>query len=344
MWFKNLYLFELNNPWSVSEDELNSKLELSIFKKCPAASQSSVGWVSPLGRKSDMLSYHINGYAMVCLRGEEKQVPSSLVQDELAQKVAIIEEAEGRYVSKREKQILKDDIYDDLLARALVKSWQLHAYIDIKSNYLIINTSSAKKAELLTIMLRKSLGSLKVSLPNVCPVETVLTNWLKTNKYPDDLVIGEKCVLQSTDDKTGVIRCQNQNLFRQEIQQLVKTDSLVSSLMLSWQEKLSFNLTSEYIYKGIKYLDMVQDQFNDIHTENDLDRFDASFSIMSLLLTEFLSYMKNIFSDKNSENSENYEDSESDINKSADLDKSLSSENQNNQNKTDKSEELESVY
>jgi recombination associated protein RdgC len=297
MWFKNLYLFDLLTPWSLSEEELNDKLELSKFQKCAVASQSSVGWVSPLGRKSDMLSYHISGYTMFCLRGEEKQVPSSLVQDELAQKVAMIEEAEGRFVSKREKQILKDDIYDDLLARALVKSWQLHAYIDIKSNYLIINTSSAKKAELFTVMLRKVLGSLKVALPKVSPVEKILTNWLKTNNYPDDLVIGEKCVLQSEDDKAGVIRCQNQNLFRQEIQQLVKTDSIVSALMISWQEKLSFTLTSEYIFKGLKYLDMIQDQFNDIHTEDELDRFDASFSIMSMLLTEFLSNMKNVFAD-----------------------------------------------
>ena len=125
MWFKNLYLFELLTPWNLSEEELNDKLEEAKFQKCAAASQSSVGWVSPFGRKSDMLSYHISGYTMFCLRGEEKQVPSSLVQDELAQKVAMIEEAEGRFVSKREKQILKDDIYDDLLARALVKSWQI---------------------------------------------------------------------------------------------------------------------------------------------------------------------------------------------------------------------------
>ena len=148
-------------------------------------------------------------------------------------------------------------------------------------------------------MLRKVLGSFKVALPKVGPVESVLTNWLKTNNYPDDLVIGEKCVLQSAEDKSGVIRCQNQNLFRQEIQQLVKTDSLVSSLMVTWQEKLSFILTSEYIFKGLKYLDMIQDQFNDIHTEDELGRFDASFSIMSMLLTEFLANMKNIFSDIN---------------------------------------------
>ena len=48
-----------------------------------------------------MLSYHVNGYVMVCLRGEEKQVPSSLVNDELAQKVEMIEEAEGREFQAR---------------------------------------------------------------------------------------------------------------------------------------------------------------------------------------------------------------------------------------------------
>jgi len=40
---------------------------------------------------------------------------------------------------------------------------------------------------------------------------------------------------------------------------MYKTDSIVSALMISWQEKLSFTLTSEYIFKGLKYLDMIQD-------------------------------------------------------------------------------------
>jgi recombination associated protein RdgC len=305
MWFKNLYVFELLEPWNITEENLNGMLEHNKFQKCAAASQSSVGWVSPLGRKSEMLSYHVNGYVMVCLRGEEKQVPSSLVNDELAQKVEMIEEAEGRRVSKRERHILKSDIYDDLLSRALVKSWQLHAYVDIKSNCLIINTSSAKKAELLTIMLRKALGSLKVALPGLAgtdmselasPVEVLLTKWLKTNNYPKDLVIGQKCVLQSVDDKAGVIRCQNQDLFRSEIKQFIEHDTFVSALTLTWEEKITFSITKEYIFKGLKYLEFVQDQVNDIHTESDMEKFDADFSVMSLLLTEFLARMKSIFS------------------------------------------------
>ena len=206
--------------------------------------------------------------------------------------------------------MLKSDIYDDLLSRALVKSWQLHAYVDIKSNCLIINTSSAKKAELVTIMLRKALGSLKVALPGIAgtdmselssPVELMLTKWLKTNNYPKDLVIGQKCVLQSVDDKAGVIRCQNQDLFRSEIKQFIENDTFVSALTLTWEEKITFSLTKEYIFKGLRYLEFVQDQVNDIHTESDMEKFDADFSVMSLLLTEFLARMKSIFSAQNAQ-------------------------------------------
>ena len=300
MWFKNLYMFQLQEPWDITAEKLDGQLEHNIFQKCPASVKSTVGWVSPLGRKSNMLSYHVNGYVMICLRGEEKQVPSSLLQEELANKIELIEQAETRDVSKRERQLLKDDIYEDLLARALVKSWQMHAYVDIKSGYLIVNTASSKKAELLTVMLRKALGSLKVSLPSVdknfSQVDLVLTNWLNTNKYPDDLVIGQRCVLQSKEDKTALIRCQNQDLFRKEIQQMVNNDTTVTSLMLTWQEKISFTLSQEYVFKSLKYHEVIQEQLKDIHTETDLEKFDADFSVMSLLLSEFLSRMKAMFS------------------------------------------------
>ena len=108
-------------------------------------------------------------------------------------------------------------------------------------------------------------------------------------------------ILKNDNAAINVIRAGNDNLFRSEIKQFIENDTFVSALTLTWEEKITFSLTKEYIFKGLRYLEFVQDQVNDIHTESDMEKFDADFSVMSLLLTEFLARMKSIFSAQNAQ-------------------------------------------
>ena len=68
---------------------------------------------------------------------------------------------------------------------------------------LIVNSASAKKAEQLTAELRKALGTLKIKLPDLLPISTLLTKWIKDNHYPNDLVLQSTKFLEVVQDQVN---------------------------------------------------------------------------------------------------------------------------------------------
>ena len=294
MWFKNLALFEFLEPFDLATETIEKNLMEHQFKPCSTSSPSSMGWVSPISQEAAIV-HESNGFIMLAFQIQEKIVPAGVIKKILDEKVEEIELRESRKVKKKEKDTLKEEIYQSLLPRAFTRNTVIYAYIDKVKGWLVVNASSAKKAELLMVSLRKALGSLKVRIPDVMPVSLLLTQWLKTNEYPQDLTIEDQCVLQDTNDGGGVIRCQRQNLFTDDILTLIASGREVTQLALSWQDELSFVLNDEFMIKSVKFLEVVQDKANDIFSEPESQRFDADFVIMTETLRQFIDFMMSIF-------------------------------------------------
>ncbi|VEB42933.1 Recombination-associated protein rdgC [Chromobacterium violaceum] len=68
---------------------------------------------------------------MVSMRREDKVLPASVIRDFVEMKVQEIEDKELRKVGRKEKLALKEQITDDLLPRAFVRSGRTSAYLDI---------------------------------------------------------------------------------------------------------------------------------------------------------------------------------------------------------------------
>jgi len=287
VWFKNLQLFKLTEAFTLDPEGLDAELVAKRFIPCKASDAISQGWVNPEGNKEGPLVYAANGFLLVCLQKEEKLVPGAIVNQMLQEKLTEIEQNQGRKVRKHEKLTLKEDIYHQLVLRAFSKISKSYAYIDTIAGYLVVNAASHSKAEELTVFLRNTLGSLKIELPRVQTLTLVLTNWLKNNDYPADFAITDHCVMVNPKEQ-GVIRCQRQNLFSEEIISLLDEGRFVSQLGLSWSEQLSFTLKDDFSIKSIKFLELIQDQAKDTFTETDQDRFAADFTIMAESLRKFI--------------------------------------------------------
>ena len=130
MWFKNLTLFRLVEPFPLTAEALTARLEQHAFQPCPSHQPSSAGWTPPLGRKAVDLVHGVNGRLLLCLRTEEKVLPAMVVNQELAERIAAIEDQQGRPVRRREKQELRDQLVQELLPRALTRSRRSYAYLD----------------------------------------------------------------------------------------------------------------------------------------------------------------------------------------------------------------------
>jgi recombination associated protein RdgC len=296
MWFKNLSLFRFTEPFTLNADELAEKLETLRFYPCGAHETFSAGWTAPLGKPEQQLVHATNGYMMLCVKKQERVLPPSVVHEMLQEKAAEAEGQQGRKLSKKERARLKDELIFDLLPRAFTFSKKMYAYIDPKGGWLVVDSASAKNAEDLLSLLRKSLGSLPAVPINTAnnPV-AVMTQWLVTRQTPDDIVVEDECELRSPGEEGSVIRCKRQDLALPEIQNHLDTGKEAILVALNWADRLSFIMDKNFAIKRLRFLDLIQDQLADSEVEDEATRFDVDFAIMSAELGLFLPRLVELF-------------------------------------------------
>lgn len=243
----------------------------------------SYGWSSPLGNNADNLTFSSNQCTMICARREEKVLPSSVVKEFVDSKVAELEEQHMRKLRKKERDEIRDEILLDLMPRAFTRSIYTFAYIDRQNGLLIVDSPSHKRAEDLSTLLRKCLGSLPIELPMVNHTPTVaMSNWISEGNIPSDLIAEDECELRSPDENGAVIRCKGQELDSEEIQGHLAANKQITKLAVTWDDRLSFVICEDLTIKRLKFTDLVQDQIDDCNAESYEEKFDADFTIMCL--------------------------------------------------------------
>ncbi|MDD2737354.1 MAG: recombination-associated protein RdgC [Methylomonas lenta] len=296
MWFKNLAIYRFTEPFTLTSESLEQKLQQQPFRPCGAQDEFSFGWASPLGKSSDTLVHANNGFFMICAKKEEKVIPASVINEMLQERISEIEEREARKLPGKERNSIKDELIFELLPRAFSFSRKTFAYIDSQGGWIVIDAASAKKAEDLLSSLRKALGSLPV-VPigaSIKPSNT-MTHWLLHHDAPKDILIEDECELRSPEEEGSIIRCKRHDLALPEIKNHLDTGKQVIKLALSWADRLSFVLDESLFVKRLKFLDLIQDQAADIDAIDEVEQFDADFSIMSAELAQFIPRLIELF-------------------------------------------------
>jgi recombination associated protein RdgC len=296
MWFKNLSLFRLTEPFTVSGTELAQTLQQIPFRPCGSHDQSSFGWTSPVKHDTEQLVHEINGYLMICAKKEEKVLPAAVINEIVDEKVLELETEQGSKLSRKERNTLKDELVFELLPKAFSFSRTTYAYIDPKKGWIVIDAASTNKAEDLLSSLRRCLGSLPaIPINTVEKPSLIMTEWLLNDKQPTSISIENECELRSPEEEGGIVRCKNHDLSLPEIKNHLQTGKLVSKLALNWEDRISFMLDEALAVKRLRFLDLIQDQIADINAETDAERFDADFSIMTLEFANFLPKLLELF-------------------------------------------------
>jgi recombination associated protein RdgC len=283
MWFKNLRLYRLLKPFELPEDLLDQRLQVKRFRPCGSHEPSTLGWTSPLGRGSDRLVHELAGCVMICARQEDKLLPAAVVSETLEERIDAIETEQARKLSRKERMELRDEIIHQLLPLAFAKSSRTFALIDRQHDWILVDAASANRAESVISLLRESLGSLSVRpFETVIAPTKVLTDWVAQPTKQADFLLLDSCELRDTSDAGGIIRCSGEDLAASEIQAHLATGKQVVKLALQWDERISCILEADLAIKRIKFLDILQDQLGELETEDEVARFDLSFSLMSL--------------------------------------------------------------
>lgn len=290
--FKNLLIYRLSRDVAIITDEKEFAGQLQAFAFTPCGSQdmAKTGWVSPLGELSDRLYHLAAGQLLLVIRREEKILPSSVIRDTLASKVSKLESEQGRKLKKTEKDTLRDEVLHSLLPRAFTKNSTVKIWVDINNRLVIVDASSAKRAEDSLALLRKTIGSLPVvPLTMEAPIELATTEWVRSSSTPAGFAIGEEAELKAVLEGGGVAKVKKQDLSSDEIASHIEAGKVVTSLAMDWQERITFTMTDSLAIRKVKFTDSLLEQNDDIDREDAAARFDADFLLLTGELARLIS-------------------------------------------------------
>lgn len=289
MFVKNLIVYRFTRPFDVTLEQLETQLAALPFAPCGSQDASKFGWVTPLGKHGTAFVHSAGGQLLICAKKEEKMLPSSVVNDMVDEKVEAIEIEQGRALKKKEKDALKEEIIVDLLPRAFSRFQQTFAWINPKDGFIAVDASSAKRAEDLLALLRKTIGSLPVvPLAMTTPPELTLTEWLKEGAAPAGFMLEDEVELRSALEHGGIIRAKQHDLLSEEIKVHLEADKLVTKLALNWAETISFILSDDMSIKRLKFSEELREQNDDVTNEDVAARFDADFALVTGELSRFI--------------------------------------------------------
>lgn len=296
MWFKNLRAYRLTQPFTLSAEQLDEQLAAHSFTPCAPSQALSTGWAAPLGDDDAPLVHSASGRMLLRLRREEKLLPSTVVREHLEERIDAIESAQGRKVYRKERLTLKDEIVQDCLPRAFSRTTFLHAYIDPAAGWVMVDAASAARAEELLNLLRESVGTFPVLLPQVndAPLAT-MTHWLVHNNLPEAFAAAGECELREPGDDGGVVRVRGVDLFSEEVESHLQAGRQVVRIALDWDERVSFVLAEDLCLRRLRFSDELVKENDDLPDDDALARLDADFVLMSEAIGELYAEVMRVF-------------------------------------------------
>lgn len=292
MWFKNLRVYHFTQKFSWDETSVTS-LEERRFSPCARSEPASVGWIPPLGQEDGPLVHELSDFVLVCLKKEEKVLPASAINAELDVRKEAYQNEHARPMPRKEQQSLKEDITHQMLPQAFSKYGITWAIIDLTGQRLLVDASSASKAEELTAVLRSCLGSLPVKPWGAeHPGHHFFTEWVAKQTPPHPFTIGFEAELRGERDDDSVVRFKNHDLTTEEVALHLQHGKQVTQLALEWSERLSFTLADDYAIKKLRFSDILKEQLDDVHAESRAEQLDRDFALMSAEFSELLNQLE----------------------------------------------------
>lgn len=296
MLFRNLSLFRFPESTSNSLKKLEKGLETQRLRECGPLEMETRGFVSPFGRDSEALMHQIGAFSLLTIGTEQRLLPSSVVNEALAEKIDALAAKEGRRVGGKERKRLKEEVISELLPRAFIRPSRLFAYLDAEDGWFVVDSASRKAAEDSVGQVREALGRFPATpMAAEESPRALMTDWLISGKLPPGLVLGDECELRDPAEAGAVVRCRRQDLESDEVREHLKSGKQVFQLGLEFDERIRFVLGEDLVVRKLRFLDVVLDQLDKDGIESAQAELDASFALMTLELKRLFGRLEEWF-------------------------------------------------
>lgn len=285
MWFKNLTIYRLVKNYALTAEALETFVRKQAFAPCGDGDMSSQGFVSP--RENDQLVHTVNGQFLLRFATAKKLLPSSVVNQATKARAAEIEEQQGFAPGRKAMKDLKERVTDELLPRAFTVLTSTNVWIDPINGWLVIDTSSSTKADDVIKYLLKSVEKFPVQLfrTKTSP-QTAMTDWLANDEAPKGFTIDQDVDLTSHTEEKAKVRFMHHTIDVEDVQRHIAAGKSCTSLAMTWNDRISFVFDATFTIKKVRPIDILQEK--DSQAENQDDRFDADFLLMTSELSQML--------------------------------------------------------
>lgn len=286
MWFRNLQIYRLTQPFTLDPLELERKLAHYTFAPCGSLDLQTKGWSAP-GGNPDSLVYARASQIMVALRTEQKLLPAAVVRQEADERAKRIEAQQGFRPGRKQLREIRDDVETELLPRAFGRQRTTYAWIDAAHGWLVVDAANPAKAEEVLEMLHKAVDDLAVLRPatELSP-RSAMTDWLLAEEAPSGFTIDRDCELVSPLEEKATVRFVRHPLDATEIRHHIEAGKLATRLALTWNDRVSFVLTEDFQVKRLAFLDILKEEAD--QADNVEEQFDADFALMTGELARFI--------------------------------------------------------
>lgn len=264
--FSNLLVYRLTGANPLLSLDANELLAGHPARTPGNQELQTIGFTKP-AFEEDCYLERVNTACRVFAVGiSERMLPAKIVRAAVTRKVRDIEETQQRKVYAREKQQLKDEVIQEMLPRAFIDTRVIYGMA--LGPYLIIDTSSVKRAESILCLLRETVGSL-----NVRPVAVKatpigkFTDWFTHKERMHHFELTGDFKANSAGDEFDFVNGKGTSPEDETLSDLVaEAGRRVTVLGLKHNceegEPISFTVNEMLGIKGVKWPDHLLEQIN----------------------------------------------------------------------------------
>lgn len=285
MWFKNLSLMRLPADFTLAAEPFDQALAEHPLRSPGPLELETRGFLSPFSRPDASMSHGSHDALLFCLGSEARMLPSSVLRDAVADRIAEHEAKTGRKPGKRMRNEFREAALGELLPRAFIKRSRVGAYWDGPSHLLAVDSGSDRSVEAVATAVREAIGSFPARpLATEASLTLLMSEWLISGKLPDGFELGDECELKDPSDQGTVVRCRHHDLSADEVREHARCGKQVTQLGLIFEGRIGFVLDAKMKLRKLNFLDIIADRV-DAQDGADPDQIlDAEFALMSLEL------------------------------------------------------------
>ncbi|MEZ5557959.1 MAG: recombination-associated protein RdgC [Pseudomonadales bacterium] len=279
--FRNLRLYRVHSPWPDSEEDLAARLADAAFKPCGPFTERSSGFEPPTGEEEGLLARRVGGADLLRLRSQVRLLPPAAVTEALEERVVAFRNRTRREPGRRERRDLKEEVYGELLPKALVKSERVPGFCLLKEELLAVDAASETRAERFLEQLRNAFGSLEVTpLAFKQPLGELLQRMF-LGQPPGGFAVGRECRMQDPAAGSAVVTWSDIDLDEPSVQRHVRDGLKVTRLGIRFDDVLSCVLDADGTIRKLKLhgMDAAEDSVGE--DEDPLARLDAEFVLIT---------------------------------------------------------------